>query len=113
MNEIGRKNIVLLSMVITFIAMPVPLLAYSYAMTLVAFALLGIGNTILQVSLNPLVSNVVSKEQLTSRLTLGQFIKAIASFLGPIIAGFAAATLGNWKMMYFFNGFTEASTTRK
>jgi FHS family L-fucose permease-like MFS transporter len=110
MNKIGRKNTVLLSMVITFIAMLVPLLAYSYAMTLFAFALLGIGNTILQVSLNPLVSNVVSKEQLTSRLTLGQFIKAIASFLGPSIAGFAAATLGNWKMLFpVFAGITVLS----
>jgi len=110
MNKLGRKNTVLLSMVITFIAMLVPLIAYSYGMALFAFALLGIGNTILQVSLNPLVSNVVSKEQLTSRLTLGQFIKAIASFLGPIIAGFAAATLGNWKMLFpVFAGITFLS----
>jgi FHS family L-fucose permease-like MFS transporter len=110
MNKIGRKNTVLLSMVITFIAMLVPLLAYSYAMTLFAFALLGIGNTILQVSLNPLVSNVVNKDQLTSRLTLGQFIKAIASFLGPVIAGFAAATFGNWKMLFpVFAGITLLS----
>jgi FHS family L-fucose permease-like MFS transporter len=100
MNKIGRKNTVLLSMFITFLALLVPLLTYSYGMVLFAFALLGIGNTILQVSLNPLVSNVVSKEQLTSRLTLGQFIKAIASFLGPIIAGLAAATLGNWKLLF-------------
>ncbi|MDN5291257.1 MAG: transporter, family, L-fucose permease [Anaerophaga sp.] len=110
MNKLGRKNTVLLSMVITFIAMLVPLIAYSYGMALFAFALLGIGNTILQVSLNPLVSNVVSKEHLTSRLTLGQFIKAIASFLGPIIAGFAAATLGNWKMLFpVFAGVTMLS----
>ncbi|MGQ1888842.1 MFS transporter [Thermophagus sp. OGC60D27] len=100
MNKLGRKNTVLLSMVITVIAMLVPWIAYSYGMALLAFALLGIGNTILQVSLNPLVSNVVSQEQLTSRLTLGQFMKAIASFLGPIIAGFAAASLGNWKMLF-------------
>jgi FHS family L-fucose permease-like MFS transporter len=100
MNKIGRKNTVLLSMFITFLALLVPLLTYSYGMVLFAFALLGIGNTILKVSLNPLVSNVVSKEQLTSRLTLGQFIKAIASFLGPIIAGLAAATLGNWKLLF-------------
>jgi FHS family L-fucose permease-like MFS transporter len=105
MNKIGRKNTVLLSMIITFVAMFVPLIAYDYVIVLVAFALLGIGNTILQVSLNPLVSNVVSKDQLTSRLTLGQFMKAIASFLGPIIAGFAAVTLGNWKMLFPVFGF--------
>lgn len=111
MNKIGRKNTVLLSMVITLAAMLVPLVAYDYVVVLIAFALLGIGNTILQVSLNPLVSNVVSAEKLTSRLTLGQFIKAIASFLGPIIAGFAAATLGNWKMLFpLFAGVTLISS---
>ncbi|PWD98887.1 MFS transporter [Marinilabilia rubra] len=111
MNKIGRKNTVLLSMVVTFIAMLVPLVAYDYVVVLVAFALLGIGNTILQVSLNPLVSNVVSQDQLTSRLTLGQFLKAIASFLGPIIAGFAAVSLGSWKMLFpVFAGITLLSS---
>jgi MFS transporter, FHS family, L-fucose permease len=100
MNSIGRRKTVLISMIITFVAMLVPLLSYQFAVVLVAFALLGIGNTILQVSLNPLLSNVVRGDRLTSSLTWGQFIKAIASFLGPVIAGFAASTLGNWKMLF-------------
>jgi MFS transporter, FHS family, L-fucose permease len=78
----------------------VPLIAYRFEIVLVAFALLGIGNTILQVSLNPLLSNIVRGDRLTSSLTWGQFIKAIASFLGPVIAGFAAVSLGNWKMLF-------------
>jgi MFS transporter, FHS family, L-fucose permease len=100
MNKFGRKNTVLLSMAVTLLALLVPLADYSYSMVLLAFALLGIGNTILQVSLNPLLTNVVSREKLTSSLTLGQFVKAIASFLGPIIAGFASGTLGNWKLIF-------------
>jgi len=100
MNKIGRKNTVLLSMGITFLAMLVPLLSYSFTMILVAFSLLGIGNTIIQVSLNPLLSNVVRGDRLTSSLTLGQFIKAIAAFLGPIIAGVAAISFGNWKFIF-------------
>lgn len=100
MNKIGRKKTVVLSMVITFVAMLIPLLDYSFEVILVAFALLGIGNTILQVSLNPLLTNVVRGDRLTSSLTWGQFIKAIASFLGPIIAAFAAASLGNWKLLF-------------
>lgn len=100
MNKLGRKNTVLLSMVVTLLALLVPLITYNFVSILIAFALLGIGNTIIQVSLNPLVSNIVSKEKLTSSLTLGQFIKAIASFLGPILAGFAASSLGNWKLMF-------------
>ena len=111
MNSIGRKKTVVLSMAITFVAMLVPLASYTFTVVLVAFALLGIGNTILQVSLNPLLSNVVRGDRLTSSLTWGQFIKAIASFLGPIIAGFAAASLGNWKMLFpIFAGVTLVST---
>lgn len=100
MNSLGRKKTVLLSMAITFIAMLLPVFSFDFMVILVAFALLGIGNTILQVSLNPLLSNVVRGDLLTSSLTWGQFIKAIASFLGPVIAGFAATSFGNWKMLF-------------
>jgi fucose permease len=100
MNKLGRKKTVVLSMVITFMAMLLPLVSYSFPMMLVAFGLLGIGNTIIQVSLNPLLTNVVRGDRLTSSLTLGQFIKAIASFLGPIIAGVAAGNFGNWKFIF-------------
>ncbi len=111
MNSIGRKKTVVLSMAITFVAMLVPLAAYKFEIVLIAFALLGIGNTILQVSLNPLLSNVVRGDLLTSSLTWGQFTKAIASFLGPVIAGFAAVTLGNWKMLFpIFAVITLASS---
>ena len=100
MSTIGRKKTVLISLGITIIALLVPLIAYQFSVVLFAFALLGIGNTILQVSLNPLLTNVVSGEKLTSSLTLGQFVKAIASFSGPIIAGIASGSLGNWKMIF-------------
>ena len=100
MNKIGRKKTVVLSMVFTFIALLIPLLTYTFTTMLVAFALIGIGNTILQVSLNPLLTNVVRGDRLTSSLTWGQFIKAIASFLGPVLAGFAAVSLQNWKLMF-------------
>ena len=59
MGKIGRRNTVLLSMAITIVAMILPLLYYSFACLLFSFALLGIGNTILQVSLNPMVEKVV------------------------------------------------------
>jgi fucose permease len=100
MNKLGRKKTVILSMVITFLAMMIPMISYSFPMMLVAFGLLGIGNTIIQVSLNPLLTNVVAGDRLTSSLTLGQFIKAIAAFLGPIITGIAAASFGNWKLIF-------------
>ena len=100
MNRMGRRRTVVLSMVISFVAMLLPLVSYNFPMILVAFGLLGIGNTIIQVSLNPLLTNVVRGDRLTSSLTLGQFIKAIAAFLGPIIAGVAAGSFGNWKFVF-------------
>ncbi len=110
MNSLGRKKTVLISLAVTLVALLVPLAVYRFETVLLAFALLGIGNTIMQVSLNPLLTNVVSGEKLTSSLTLGQFVKAIASFLGPVIAGVASGTLGNWKLIFpIFAGVTLIS----
>jgi fucose permease len=111
MNKIGRRKTVIISGIVTFFAMMVPLISYEFTYVLIAFALLGIGNTILQVSLNPLLTNVVSGDRLTSSLTLGQFIKAIASFLGPIIAAWGAAQLGNWKYIFPIFGVTTLIST--
>ncbi len=100
MGKIGRKKSVILSLIVTAAAMLFPLFFYNYLGILFSFALLGIGNTILQVALNPLAASTVSKEKLASTLTMGQFIKAISSFLGPIIVGFAASQLDNWRLTF-------------
>lgn len=100
MNKIGQRKTVLLSIVVTAAALLLPMLNYSFASMLISFSLLGIGNTLMQVSLNPLLSNIVSGNRLASTLTLGQFVKAIASFLAPIIAGWAAVSWGNWKLLF-------------
>ena len=100
MRKIGRRNTVALAMLITTGAMILPLIGYNFTLVLIAFALLGIGNTILQVSLNPMVAAVVSPDKTTSVLTLGQFLKAVSSFLGPLIAVAAASYLGNWKGIF-------------
>ncbi|MDR3194959.1 MAG: MFS transporter [Tannerella sp.] len=100
MNRIGRKKTVLISFLFTFVGLLVPWLVYDYNFVVVAFALIGIGNTMIQVALNPLVSNVVAKEKLTGSLTLGQFIKALASWLGPNVAAWLAATSLGWKYLF-------------
>lgn len=100
MNKMGRKKTVQISNIITIAAMFIPLINYSFATSLIAFALLGIANTILQVSLNPLLSNVVKGDKFTSSLTAGQFVKAISSFSAPFIAAFAASRLNNWQYIF-------------
>ena len=90
MNMIGRKKTVLLSLVVTVMSLMLPLFANNFYVMLVAFSLLGIGNALMQTSLNPLVSGVIGGENLASTLTFGQFVKAIASFSAPYLAMWGA-----------------------
>ena len=104
MNKIGRKNTVLLSLVVTIISLLLPLFGETFGLMLVSFSLLGIGNTLMQTSLNPMVSMVI-KGNLASTLTFGQFVKAIASFLAPYIAMWGAmATIPSfgygWRVLF-------------
>lgn len=105
MNRIGRKKTVLLSLIVTFGSLLLPIFGDSYTLMLVSFSLLGIGNALMQTSLNPLLSNIVSGDSLASSLTFGQFVKAIASFLAPYIAMWGATqaipTLGmGWRILF-------------
>ncbi|WP_418894310.1 MFS transporter [Limibacterium fermenti] len=100
MNKYGRKNIVLLSFIIQAIALGLIFLNYSYTSILIIFAVIGIGNTILQVALNPLVTDVVASNKLTGTLTLGQFVKAICSFTGPLLVSFFVLNNYEWKTIF-------------
>ena len=93
MNKIGRKRTVLISLIVTAASLFIPVFGDSYAVMLISFSLLGIGNAIMQTSLNPLVTNLISGDKLASTLTFGQFVKAIASFLAPILAAWGATTV--------------------
>ena len=90
MNKIGRKKTVVLSLIVTFVSLLIPIFGDSYGFMLCSFSLLGIGNALMQTSLNPLLSNIISGDKLASSLTFGQFVKAIASFLAPYIAMWGA-----------------------
>ena len=105
MNKIGKKQTVLLSLVVTALALLLPVFGSSFPLMLVAFSLLGIGNTLMQTSLNPLMALVSGGENLASQLTFGQFVKAIASFMAPLIAawGYKALipTFGlDWRVLF-------------
>ena len=105
MNRIGRKNTVLVSLVVTVVSLLLPLFGESFPLMLVSFSLLGIGNALMQTSLNPLVSSVIKGGNLASTLTFGQFVKAIASFMAPYIAMWGAMatmpTFGlGWRVLF-------------
>ena len=90
MNKIGRKNTVLVSLAVTVVSLSLPLFGASFPLMLISFSLLGIGNALMQTSLNPLVQSVIRGGNLASTLTFGQFVKAIASFMAPYIAMWGA-----------------------
>ena len=105
MNKIGRKNTVLVSLVVTAVSLLLPLFGENFGIMLCAFSLLGIGNALMQTSLNPLVTCVMQGGNLASTLTFGQFIKAIASFIAPYLAMWGATavipTLGlDWRVLF-------------
>ena len=105
MNKIGRKKTVMLSLVVTFVSLLIPCFGDGYMVMLVSFSLLGIGNALMQTSLNPLLSNIITGDKLASSLTFGQFVKAIASFLAPYIAMWGATaaipSLGlGWRVLF-------------
>ncbi|WP_462374986.1 MFS transporter [Segatella buccae] len=105
MDRIGRKKTVLLSLLVTFVSLLLPIFGESYGLMLVSFSLLGIGNALMQTSLNPLVATVIQGGNLASTLTFGQFVKAIASFLAPYIAMWGATasipTFGlQWRVLF-------------
>ncbi len=101
-GRIGRKNAVLVSLAVTVAAMIVPIFANAerWYLYVVAFAFVGIGNTIIQAALPALMSNVVEPSLLASRISLGQFVKAVCAALTPVFVYLTATAFGNWKLLF-------------
>ena len=95
-NRLGRKLMVLVSILLSILALALSLTGYSFPFILAAMMLLGIGHVFLQVSLKPLASTMVPGNDLAGVMSFGQFTKAIASFIAPVIAA--------WGAVKFFGG---------
>ncbi len=106
-DKYGKRNMLNVGMVIQAIGLGLPFIHYSFAMMFASFILLGIGNTIIQVSANPLLQDVTPSEKLASYMSTSQFVKAIISFSGPLIAAFMANSFGNWKLVFAVYGITS------
>ncbi|TNJ44892.1 MFS transporter [Tamlana fucoidanivorans] len=96
----GKRNMLVLGMALSGVGMLIPFIGYSFSIMLAAFVFLGIGNTIVQVSANPLLQDVSPRERFSSFMSLTQFVKAIVSLLGPIIAATMATQFGDWKLVF-------------
>ena len=63
------------------------------------FGLLGVGNTAIQVAINPLLATIVPGERMTSYLTVGQIFRNTSLLLlAPIVTALVALT-GSWRLL--------------
>jgi len=106
-DRFGKRRILNTGMFITGFAMILPFIHYSFPVMLGAFLLLGIGNTIVQVPINPLLRDVVPSGKYSSYMSFAQFIKAISSLTGPIIAAWVAMRFENWKLVFAVYAITS------
>ena len=106
-DRFGKKRMLNIGIGLTGIGMVTPFLYYSYSVMLLSFIFLGIGNTIIQVSANPLLHDVVPRARFSSYMSLSQFIKAICSLLGPVITAAMASFMGDWKLVFAVYAITS------
>jgi fucose permease len=106
-SRLGKKNMLNIGMGVTALGLLVPFIFYNFPMVLTGFALLGIGNTIVQVSANPLMVDVVPGNRASSFLSFSQFVKAVGSMIGAPLAAFFAAQFGDWKILFLVFGIVS------
>jgi MFS transporter, FHS family, L-fucose permease len=103
-SRLGKRNMLNIGIGVTALGLLVPYFFYTFGMVLVGFALLGIGNTIVQVSANPLLVDVVPGNRTSSFLSFSQFVKAIGSMIGAPLAAVLAVRFGDWKLLFLVFG---------
>ncbi len=103
-DRIGKRNVLNIGMLITLLGMVLPFFIYTFPMVLAGFALLGIGNTIVQVSANPLLVDVVPASRRSSLLSFSQFVKSVGSMIAAPLAGWFAIQFGDWKILFLVFG---------
>jgi len=109
-DRIGKRKMLNIGMLITFIGLMIPYFFNAFPAFLTGFALLGIGNTIVQVSANPLLVDVVPSNRASSFLSFSQFVKAIGSMVAAPFAGWLALAYGDWKLMFLIFGIVTLIT---
>lgn len=106
-SRLGKRFMLNIGIGVTALGLLVPYFFYTFELVLVGFALLGIGNTIVQVSANPLLVDVVPGNRTSSFLSFSQFVKAIGSMIGAPLAALFAAQFGDWKLLFLVFGIVS------
>ncbi len=99
-GRFGKKNMLNLGMVLSAVGLILPFIFYKFHFVLIGFCLIGIGNTIIQVSANPLLIDLVPQNKAASSLSFSQFIKALGSMVAAPLAAWCASAFGDWKLVF-------------
>ncbi len=103
----GKRVMLNIGMAVTAAGLFLPFFYYNFVTVITGFALLGIGNTIVQVSANPLLVDVVPGSRASSFLSFSQFVKAIGSMVAAPLAVIFASRLGDWKLIFLVYGIVS------
>ena len=102
MNRWGRKATALVGYAFTCVGLMIPWAAGADCRLVwyfVGFGLLGVGNTFVQVAVNPLLATIVPGERMTSFLTVGQIFRNTSLLLlAPLVTGLVAWS-GSWRLL--------------
>lgn len=102
MERAGRKRVALAGYALTVIGLAVPFAAgrgCGLVWYFVGFGLLGIGNTVLQVAVNPMLACLVPPERMSGYLTVGQIFRNCSLLLVAPLVTLAAARFGAWNLL--------------
>ena len=103
-DRTGKRKMLNIGILLTAFGLIMPFFFYSYGIVLAGFTLLGIGNTIIQVSANPLLIDVVPSSKASSFLSMSQFVKSVGSMVAPYLASYFAVVFGDWKLLFLVFG---------
>ncbi|MEG1622148.1 MAG: MFS transporter [Alistipes sp.] len=102
MNRIGRKKTALWGDLLTTIGLLIPWFAgegCDLTWYFIGFGLLGIGNTAIQVAINPLLATIVPEQKMTSYLTTGQIFRNTALLLLAPLVTMLVLWTGSWRLL--------------
>lgn len=99
-NRRGRKFVALIGYALTIAGLTIPFAAgkgCDLIWYFIGFALVGMGNTAVQVAVNPMLAMIVPKAKMTSYLTVGQICRNISIMLvGPLVLLLGA----DWSLLF-------------
>lgn len=101
-NRKGRKVAAEIGYLLTLVGLIIPFFAnkeFQLEAYFIGFAILGLGNTFVQVAINPLLAIIAPEQKMTSYLTLGQIFRNTSLLLVGPMALAMVALFGDWKWL--------------